>query len=212
MSYPCEAKCGRWFSGAPSMNAHLSTSRSCAWYAKGKLRDLGLDEDYDLNTIPAPPPPSGPEQDVDWEDYNDDDWENYDPEQDPDIDMDFGPYDEQFLPTEEPVVGVEGPGPQTAENRILQGAAKTRHPILDDDDDRRVIQIDEEAGKIYRHDPPPRHFQVNKDGNSSMDRDNLFFPFTSELDWRVAQWAVKDGPGHNAFNRLLEIPGVSTFT
>jgi hypothetical protein len=22
---------------------------------------------------------------------------------------------------------------------------------------------------------------------------------------------VKDGPGHNAFNRLLEIPGVSNF-
>ncbi|KAF8868438.1 hypothetical protein CPB84DRAFT_1819214 [Gymnopilus junonius] len=37
---------------------------------------------------------------------------------------------------------------------------------------------------------------------------NLFAPFASELDWRVAQWAVKDGPGHNAFNRLLEIPGV----
>ncbi|KAF8958087.1 hypothetical protein BDZ97DRAFT_1668977 [Flammula alnicola] len=37
---------------------------------------------------------------------------------------------------------------------------------------------------------------------------NPFAPFSSELDWRVAQWAVKDGPGHNAFNRLLEIPGV----
>ncbi|KAF8165815.1 hypothetical protein B0H34DRAFT_794159 [Crassisporium funariophilum] len=35
-----------------------------------------------------------------------------------------------------------------------------------------------------------------------------FFPFLLELDWKVAQWAVKDGPGHSAFDRLLEIPGV----
>ncbi|PPQ85135.1 hypothetical protein CVT25_004249, partial [Psilocybe cyanescens] len=35
-----------------------------------------------------------------------------------------------------------------------------------------------------------------------------FFPFASELDWKVAQWAVMDGPGHNAFDRLLAIPGV----
>ena len=211
MSYPCEAKCGRWFSGSRSMNAHLRTSRSCAWYAKGKLRDLGLDEDHDLNAIPTPQLPLVPEQDIDWENYNDDDWENYNPDEDSNIDMNFGPYADEFLPTEEPEVGVAGPGPQTAENRILQGAAKARHPVLDDDDDERVIQIDQDAGKIYRHDPPPKHFQVDKDGDSSMDRDNLFFPFASELDWRVAQWAVKDGPGHNAFDRLLEIPGVSRF-
>ena len=116
-----------------------------------------------------------------------------------------------FLPTEEPEAG---PAPQTAINQILQGAANARHPILKDDDDQCVIQIDEEAGRIYRHDPPRRHVQVDKDGDSSMDNNrepNPFFPFASELDWRVSQWAVKDGLGHSAFNRLLEIPGVRTF-
>ncbi|KAF8168381.1 hypothetical protein B0H34DRAFT_646341 [Crassisporium funariophilum] len=49
----------------------------------------------------------------------------------------------------------------------------------------------------------------NGDGDISMEGENPFFPFLSELDWKVAQWAVKDGPGHSAFNRLLEIPGVS---
>ena len=38
---------------------------------------------------------------------------------------------------------------------------------------------------------------------------NPFSPFTSELDWKIGRWAVKDGPGHNAFDRLLQIPGVS---
>ncbi|CAA7267865.1 unnamed protein product [Cyclocybe aegerita] len=33
-------------------------------------------------------------------------------------------------------------------------------------------------------------------------------PFTSELDWKIAQWAIKDSPGHNAFDCLLKIPGV----
>ncbi|KAF8871060.1 hypothetical protein CPB84DRAFT_1818259 [Gymnopilus junonius] len=33
-------------------------------------------------------------------------------------------------------------------------------------------------------------------------------PFSSELDWRFAEWAVKDGPGQNAIDRLLAIPGV----
>lgn len=203
MSIPCEAKCGRWFTSTGSMNSHLSKARSCAWYEKGKLRELGLDNLDDLS-VPAPREPE-----------DGDDLENYDPQQDLDVDMDFGPYESEFnfLPSDEPEIGRAGPGPQTAENQILQEAAKT-HPILDDDDDQRVIQIDKEAGRIYRREPPPGHFQVDKDGDSLMDDDgepNPFFPFASELDWRVARWAVKDGPGHNAFNRLLEVPGVSKF-
>ncbi|KAJ7852764.1 hypothetical protein B0H14DRAFT_3656681 [Mycena olivaceomarginata] len=40
------------------------------------------------------------------------------------------------------------------------------------------------------------------------DSPNVFAPFASELDWRIAEWVIKDGPGHKAFDRLLEIPGV----
>ncbi|KAJ7743424.1 hypothetical protein B0H14DRAFT_2308748, partial [Mycena olivaceomarginata] len=35
-----------------------------------------------------------------------------------------------------------------------------------------------------------------------------FAPFASELDWMIAEWVIKDGPGHKAFDRLLDIPGV----
>lgn len=38
----------------------------------------------------------------------------------------------------------------------------------------------------------------------------MWAPFSSEIDWRVAQWAKMRGPGSNAFTELLEIPGVST--
>jgi len=191
------------------MNSHLSKARSCAWYEKGKLRALGLDNPEDFH---LPAPFSEPE--------DDNDLDNHDSQQDSDLDMDFGPFegDFTFLPPhllpDMPGIGDAGPGPQTAANRILEGAANMTHPILDDDDDERVIQIDEEAGRIYRQEPPPRHFHVDQDGDSSMDHGgepNPFFPFASELDWKVARWAVKDGPGHSAFNRLLEIPGVSKF-
>ena len=175
------------------MNSHLSKARSCAWYEKGKLSALGLDNEDDFH-LPAPYAP---------EDEND--LENY---QDSDLNMDFGPYEGEFnfLP---PDIGPD------SQNQILPGTAKTpTHPILDDNDDEWVTQINKDAGRIYRHEPPPRHFQADKDGDSLMDNNgepNPFFPFASELDWRVAQWAVKDGPGHSAFDQLLEIPGVSRF-
>ena len=39
-------------------------------------------------------------------------------------------------------------------------------------------------------------------------QNSIYSPFSSELDWQVAQWAIKDNPGHKAFDRLLSIPGV----
>jgi hypothetical protein len=190
MSIPCEARCGRQFASISSMHSHLSKARSCAWYEIGKLRALGIDNNGD-SYVPIPSQPHDPE--------NNSDWEEEDPQQDPVVDMEFGPYEDefQFLPIEEPAAGT--------------GQQNAKYPVLEDVDDQRFVQIDEEAGRIYRHDAPPRHCQVDMDGDSLMDNGepNPFFPFASELDWRVAQWAVKDGPGHNAFNRLLEIPGVN---
>ncbi|KAJ7334948.1 hypothetical protein DFH08DRAFT_916210 [Mycena albidolilacea] len=52
---------------------------------------------------------------------------------------------------------------------------------------------------------------MDPDGDVDMsdpDKINGFAPFASELDWRIADWVVKEGPGHKAFNRLLDIPGV----
>ncbi|KAL0574790.1 hypothetical protein V5O48_007182 [Marasmius crinis-equi] len=36
----------------------------------------------------------------------------------------------------------------------------------------------------------------------------VWHPFTSELDWLVGKWAKLRGPGSNAFNELLKIPGL----
>ncbi|KAJ7307753.1 hypothetical protein DFH08DRAFT_927418 [Mycena albidolilacea] len=52
---------------------------------------------------------------------------------------------------------------------------------------------------------------IDPDGDIDMevsDSSNGFAPFASELDWRIAEWVIKNGPGHKAFDRLLNIPGV----
>ncbi|KAK6972245.1 hypothetical protein R3P38DRAFT_2524967, partial [Favolaschia claudopus] len=82
----------------------------------------------------------------------------------------------------------------------------------------RVVEIHPNAGEVIKmnenlHATWARTFglSVDRDGDVDMhgpDAPNGFAPFASELDWRVAQWMVKENPGHKAFDRLLEIPGV----
>ena len=202
--YQCDASCGRYFMTPRSMYSHLSTAKSCSWYMKGKFRQLDIDKEDEL---PQPLNQETPTID------NEDDWENYDPTNDPDVDFDIEDLyntldDFHFLPnTPTPLSEQQGgPGPQTASNRIQRAVSQTpnRHRVLDDDDDSRVIDEDLTAGKKIR---PP----TDKDGDIDMEEEtqNPFSPFTSELDWKIGRWAVKDGPGHNAFDRLLQIPGVS---
>jgi hypothetical protein len=44
--------------------------------------------------------------------------------------------------------------------------------------------------------------------DGSHDATKLYAPFTSEMDWCLAEWVVKDNIGHSSFNCLLQIPGV----
>jgi hypothetical protein len=210
MSHPCDANCGRYFNSIRLKNTHLTSARSCSWYVKARLRDLGNNDAEDgepLSTLMEPDPQAH-------QHVEDQEWLEYNPQQDPDIDMGFGPYGDgdglQFLPAE-PIEILDENRPQTAENSIDLRSRHSRHTVLDNDDDECIIMVDEDAGRIFRKEIPPRYTQ-DREGDTLMEEDrepNPFAPFSSELDWRVAHWAVKDGPGHNAFNRLLKIPGVS---
>ena len=44
--------------------------------------------------------------------------------------------------------------------------------------------------------------QMNK------DEENPFFPFKLELDWRVADWVIRDSPLNSLCNRFLNVLGV----
>lgn len=198
--------CDKPFRTEQGLNSHLTTSRSCSWYRRGKIADLQpWEDDADLIDEEQEPPFRPPQRDIP-----------------PDQAIQYFDEDEPFyfFPDEpdEPVAeeGVAGPGPSTTANRN-----RTDHRVLEDEDDERVEEIHPHAGKVIAMDRAlvakwrlyTGGGNVDTDGDvemSDMDQStsNPYAPFASEIDWRVARWAVKDGPGHNALNRLLEIPGV----
>jgi hypothetical protein len=108
-------------------------------------------------------------------------------------------------------IGQPGPGPRATNQRRC----------LDEDDDDRHEEEDVGAGKVIGMDEHVRNRwhqlfrEQDGDGDVVMrtddgaaDKDNIYAPFASEMDWRVAQWMVKDGIGHKSFDRFLAIPGV----
>lgn len=124
-------------------------------------------------------------------------------------------------------IGQAGPGPSTLSMRKRTPEPSNVHSTfhcLDDDEDTRVEDEHPSAGRTIRmnkdlHQRWHDLFGPGKDREGDMlmgegtiftsGRSNGFAPFASELDWRVANWAIKEGVGHNAFDRLLSIPGVS---
>ncbi|KAF9003205.1 hypothetical protein BDZ89DRAFT_1146120 [Hymenopellis radicata] len=54
----------------------------------------------------------------------------------------------------------------------------------------------------------PGDTAMDGSGAPEVGNEEWYKPFASELDWRVAQWMVEQGIGHNAFNEFLRIPGV----
>lgn len=120
----------------------------------------------------------------------------------------------------EPQIGEAGPGPTTASNRGDPNTSNLNRRVLDDNDDSRVQDFDESAGHVIRMSDPLHEAWRKKFGRSDPDVDpdvdtahaeqSQYAPFASELDWKIAKWVVEDGPGNNAFNRLLNIPGVSS--
>lgn len=186
----------------------MSKAQLCPWYRRGKLAEP-LDLDGEGGAIEAfedeeiTGEPSSNEEDLD------------------DI-LNEGRYHQEpfhFIPLEnlppphEYGIGEAGPGPSTvAYNHQVQ------HCALDNDDDTWVEDEDGSVGKVVcMNDNLHRrwHKLFGAGDGDAMDVDedieepSFFHPFASKLHWRIANWMVKDNPGHNTFNRLLSIPGVS---
>jgi hypothetical protein len=199
--------CYKVFSTTKGRNCHLLTALSCKWYGRGKIAEgrsrvvFGEGTDMHVEDIPG---------------NNQEEINSAAHPNPPDIQIDedlfhFIP-DLPDLPNETGVeIGDAGPGPQTS-------AFRQTHRVLDDEDDTRVTEEHQGAGWKIRmgktlFDSWQEKFSgtVDQDGDVEMEEGgNKYAPFASEMDWRIARWAVKDGIGHNSFNRLLEIPGVSS--
>lgn len=173
--------CGKRFGTEAGTNKHLSQSRRCAWYNKGKFPDLtGYfdDEDYgeDLpnSALGNSPPelddlPIGHDTDLDEES------------------------DEEPIPI---ASSSRAPSPK-------------RSRIENSEEDNIPQDIHPTAGKIYRKDIPIQERWHEAITNPNAPNINIFNPFESEVDWRIAEWFVDEGPSMSANDRLLKIPEVS---
>lgn len=178
--------CDRLFPTIHGKNVHLAQSLKCKWYKKGKLPDFRYrgsdDEDSD---------DEGPRSELGDEAPN----------------ADFG--DVHHQPAEDP----DEPGIQETEEYISMPSS-SKH-TLDAEPPRKRQRPDEPicvkdvhptAGKVIEtNEEIKKHWQPRTDNDGSA---NMFHPFVSELDWRVAEWFVEDGPGISALDRLLSIKGV----
>lgn len=141
--HDCEAGCGRWFRTVKGMNMHLKTAKSCAWYLKGKLREIGEDSLPDaeepgiLQSERRQPSPDSQA------DATQDDFFQFDGDfsavGEPEDNYRFLSFlnDNQQIPEDSDAFGQAGPGPSTAANRLATaaGVPYRGHRVLDDDDD-----------------------------------------------------------------------------
>lgn len=202
--------CSRIFNTAQGLMSHLSSSKKCAWYRKGKRRQLEPLETEETEMTVEEEVGERTTGSIDGVDDGD-----------PGNVLDeLNDTLFQFIPmSATPHASTSTSTAHDGQPHIattLQSAMR-----LDDDTDERVEDIDESAGKVIRMDATLQERWKRLFGGMDMnamdvdmDEDpvvsNRWAPFASELDWRVAKWAVQEGVGHNAFDRLLAIPGVRT--
>ncbi|PPQ84187.1 hypothetical protein CVT24_001862, partial [Panaeolus cyanescens] len=206
------------------MRRHLTASPQCLIDFARQLRLWGqADEDEDIienfNSYSDTDSASNSEDDQSVED--DSHYSTDEMEVDMEVVQDFieDLQEIPYLPSahsEDPqasLLGEEGPGPQTAANRLKRQAQAY---LLDDNDETRYVLQHQDAGQVIAHKPAPGLLCREGYVDDLHDEDRMmdgtyepgYAPFTSKLDWEVARWAIKTDPGKNGLDRLLQIPGV----
>lgn len=201
--------CDKQFRTGQGLMAHLASARSCKWYNKGKNVDYrGIQtEETSAGNVPASPHPyEGEIGDFD------------------DIMEDLDLFRLVLPESSEADLRDQASSSSVQEGQLPPGIRRTALALDDDEDSRvqeedplhgRVIRMSEtvmETWKTFFSEDLDDQDLMNVDGeecNSDTDHPNRWKPFASELDWKVAMWAVREDVGQGSLNRLLAIPGVS---
>lgn len=100
--------------------------------------------------------------------------------------------------------GEDGLGPTTAANQ----QSPLGHLLDNDDGEQHTWHWHDSAGKIYGY-QQTAYQPWNKVLSGDMEKGReQYQPFSSKLDWEIAQWAVKNKIKQVALNHLLQIPQV----
>lgn len=206
--------CGQNFGSSRGLNGHRSQAVACSWYTqepeayRALLKDMG--EVVIADSEPPPPTAAAPPL------------EQY-------------PSDDNNNNNENPVLFVAldalsnktgSSAPLPADSPSLSRMLGAKPLILDTAVDLPFTEEYKDAGHVLRIEESlktqwRRLFEANtgirdvvREGTTNLNTGKLppeaFAPFTSELDWQVAQWFIKEDVGHSAFDRFLQIPEVCT--
>jgi hypothetical protein len=75
------------------------------------------------------------------------------------------------------------------------------------DEDSQYVEWHPSAGRVLES---RMEVEVNTDdSDAEQDMELVYLPFRNEVDWRIAEWAVKDSVGHSSLDQLFSIPKVS---
>lgn len=220
---PTCPSCFRVFKTTQGANAHISTSLKCKAYNKGKNPEqpylpwsqLVPQAPVPHAEVPSPSPGSEFDEDADsFVDEYPDTFEGLD-----DLAFELPPGLDPWMLA--PNTTNEG-GPSSRTHRTFKERSRVSLSLVEPEDHRHKEQtpVSWGAGHVFKVVPPATPEKtIDSDGDTSMDSDEgdseesceggSYRPFTSELDWRIAQWAVADSASHAAFDRFLNIPGVS---
>ena len=172
--------CGKHFSTESGANKHLSQSHKCAWYNKIKYQDLTVYPDT--------------------EDYGED-----------------LPHDDDI--TQPPIFDDILPNAINQDNKDeIINVQNTNRSSTPQSSNYTSLEDDSRTGELYYEDYPDTgkilgvqettQQQWNKTV-SPIANTNIFHPFESELDWKMAEWLIDNGPSQSANNQLLKILQVS---
>ncbi|KAF5372418.1 hypothetical protein D9757_011620 [Collybiopsis confluens] len=122
-----------------------------------------------------------------------------------------------FLPSKEEDGGYESDSemdiPESFNEADNHNARKLDRSLVGDKSDTRTWRWHPTAGQILRYESDTFQrweelFTEIQENHTSSRTSTGYYPFTSRLDWEVAQWAVKEKISQKTFDRLLQIPEV----
>ena len=98
--------------------------------------------------------------------------------------------------------GVTDPDPSPA----MHG--QMRRTFVDDDTDSRTYRWHSTAGRVYRREPTVHARWKSLFGETGGQSGSAYAPFSSRIEWELAQWAIQEKISQKSFDRLLRIPQV----
>ncbi|KAF5356508.1 hypothetical protein D9757_014228 [Collybiopsis confluens] len=80
--------------------------------------------------------------------------------------------------------------------------------LFEEDTEFRTWRWHPTAGKVYGHQPDCHRRWEALFSSNNPEFSEAYRPFSSRLEWELAQWAIKEKITQSSFNRLLRIPQI----